>query len=98
MISRIGQKVAFIGNMEEVGKKYGVNVPVTNRVYTVRGFENRGDGPGILLMEISNRVRMHNNGIEAETCFAIEFFRPLTERKTDIGIFKRMLKPTKQDA
>jgi hypothetical protein len=73
------------------------NLPLKGHVYTVRGFVVPYAGysgtPGILLEEISNPPCPYFEGT-FEPSFFPSHFRPLTDRKTDISVFKEMLNDT----
>jgi hypothetical protein len=70
------------------------NLPLKGHVYTVRGFVVPYAGysgtPGILLEEISNPPCPYFEGT-FEPSFFPSHFRPFTDRKTDISVFKEML-------
>lgn len=89
----VGQKVICIDNLCRSGIPIpGYNYVSLNTVYTVRDiFQNPYDGRTLLrLTEIKNPP--FPSGIEPG--FDATRFRPITERKTDISIFKRMLTPS----
>ena len=99
---RIGQRVTcvddkFVGENRVYDPTFTVrcpNLPLKGHVYTVRGFVVPYAGysgtPGILLEEISNPPCPYFEGT-FEPSFFPSHFRPFTDRKTDISVFKEML-------
>ncbi len=78
----VGQKVVCVKADNEVSPQYLRE----GAVYTVSGF----NGPfGLVLAEV--KIAKPWGG------FRRERFRPITERKTSIEIFKAMLNPSKQE-
>lgn len=90
MSFRIGQKVICI---DDRGDKDGRSeiFPVKGSVYTIRAFHPEGDS--ILLEEIVNEPREYWQRF-GELYFMLRRFRPLIERKTDIGFAHEILKKT----
>ena len=88
------QKVALIRPMGKDG--FAVNVPLMGQVYTVRDIRlcfnptSMGQEVGISLIEIVNAPLVWPWGT-SEPHFAHYYFRPLTDQKTDITVFTRML-------
>jgi hypothetical protein len=99
---RIGQRITcvddkFVGENRVYDPTFTVrcpNLPLKGHVYTVRGFVVPYAGysgtPGILLEEISNPPCPYFEGT-FEPSFFPSHFRPFTDRKTDISVFKEML-------
>lgn len=86
----VGQKVVCVdaGNVPAWWYRGEIR-PRKNTIYTIREF----DGPSaIRLVEITNRLRCYREGV-GELSFYLRRFRPITEWKTDISIFNRMLNP-----
>lgn len=85
----VGQKVVCV----EGGK---ANEPppraVTGAIYTIS--EVFRLGPYTMLQFVEMRYGGEFGWLPG---FAAEYFRPITERKTDISIFKAMLNPSKQE-
>lgn len=99
MTFRVGQKVVCIGKFPQSRLDLPfVTFPEFEQVYTVRanvlGHNGKTEAPGILLLEIKNSIGPR--GVEYN--FHPTRFRPLVERKTDISIFTKMLKPQGADA
>ena len=97
----IGQKVACIGEpwMADTRpwadwRSYVTHFPKIGHVYTIRaiypGSEQYKSPPGLRLHELINPKTQYMDGSD-EAAFLCEAFRPLTERKTDISIFTKML-------
>lgn len=88
MTFRVGQKVVCVNDKFIVRAEEN---PIAGHIYTVRwvGQRNTDFVPAMMLQEISGGL--HSLGIEY--AFAIDRFRPVVERKTDISIFKKMLAP-----
>ncbi len=92
MTFRVGQKVVFIEDYTAIGARYSVHVPQSGQVYTIREFEDRGERPALRLIEVVNGPRRHRQVSEwVEPAFAVDHFRPIVERKTDISVFTAML-------
>lgn len=92
MTFRVGQRVVCVNSTRAGG--YGDEVyPVEGRVYTVRGFLPLpcDHGPRIWLEEIKNKKRDYFEGLY-EKAFGAERFRPIVERKTDIGFAHEILR------
>jgi hypothetical protein len=89
-----GQKVTPIKPLGKDGFK--VNVPTMGNIYTVRDVRvcldpyNGAQEVGISLIEIVNEPLVWPWGV-AEPYFLHYYFRPITDQKTDITIFTRML-------
>lgn len=107
----VGQKVVVIQrddltereiNAREAARRAGVTFPDVGKVYTIRDvysetFNNGQVVIGVHLVEILNNPRMKfSNGRIGEIGFSANCFRPLVVRKTDISVFKAMLKPSKE--
>lgn len=69
---------------------YIKNWPVKDTIYTIRAIEADGDLVGVRLHEIVNPPTLTTQGV-CEPGFTGEWFRPLTERKTDISVFTEIL-------
>ena len=67
--------------------------PIKGHIYTIRAvrYDPIRKGDGVLLYEIHNPERLWGDGNTGEGGFMAYKFRPLTERKTDISVFKRIL-------
>lgn len=87
---RVGQKVVCIGG-KRIGGHGTEAIPEFGSVYTVREF---GADGGIRLVEIVNPPLAYIEGF-FECTFAVESFRPVVERKTDISVFTALLTPSK---
>lgn len=73
----------------------GESVPKKGEVYTIRTANPGVDIPDrifIRLAEIVNESKGYTNGFY-ECAFDVRGFRPLTQRKTDISVFQKMLEP-----
>lgn len=96
---RVGQKVAL---KRQFGRASllratadGVVIPVIGPVYTIRGFDDQREDGGTLALwldEIANPPHWIN-GIEPSFCASL--FEAVTDRKTDISVFKAMLNPSR---
>lgn len=91
----VGQKVEFAYDGPSFSGRRATRLK-KGQIYTVAGYTGVGgvsyDGEvlpsGLLLVEITPRSR---GGFDPKR------FRPITERKTDISIFKAMLNPSKTE-
>src|SRR5262249_8094610 len=95
MSFHVGQRVVCI---KRSGDGYGWEIlPRVGGIYTIRGFDYRAacdEKEGVWLEEIVNKPAMYMGyTCLSEASFGRSHFRPVTERKTDISIFKRMLVP-----
>ena len=90
----VGQKVVCIANWRPYSNAYN-NAPKKGSIYTVRELLNLGTAPSIRLVEIVNDpVDVYVNiGFAIEASWITTAFRPLTERKTDISVFRALLNP-----
>lgn len=89
----IGQKVVCVDatrNPNGFSKFY----PVEGRIYTIRGFhiEPHIEDVGILLEEVVNPPTEWADRTSCEWPFASKRFRPIVERKTDIGFADEILR------
>jgi hypothetical protein len=85
---RVGQKVVLIRAIS--GPPINGDVfPTVGQVYSIRDILFEDGQSWLRLNEIINRVI---NEID-ECCFIAAKFRPLVERKTDISVFTKMLRP-----
>ncbi len=82
----VGQKVVCVDVSEKLVA--AANYPIVDNVYTIRKIVLDGDHIIVLLSEICN---LHISSRIGEPGFGASRFRPLTERKTDISIFTKML-------
>lgn len=74
----------------------GVVFPVKGAVYSVREvLKFRGEF-GIRVCEIHNPLLPYFDVGLAEPAWGVIRFRPVVERKTDIGVFRAMLNRSKQ--
>ncbi len=88
----VGQKVVCI--VAPAARPGQPNNPVAQGIYTVRSVSvNHLGKPGIRLAEIHNPVGRFKGGLNDEPGFYEWRFRAVTDRKTDISIFKAMLTP-----
>lgn len=88
----VGQKVVCVDGTPPRQDWFGEPLPVRGNIYTVRYVHLSRDGRcGIRLQEILNA------GGPCEPVYNIVRFRPITDRKTDISIFKRMLTPSDRE-
>jgi hypothetical protein len=101
---RIGQKVVCVDADSGAGEWPRGSKLILGRVYTVRGIEPTVLGTaGLKLFEICLTSTPGHCGIISkktykDAAYRADRFRPIVERKTDISIFKRMLKPQGVDA
>lgn len=88
----VGQKVVCVEANPNPGMVWGADVPVEGAVYTVAGFSRSpyDNSETICLVEIKNSPRVGSG-------YHHRRFRPVTERKTSIEVFKAMLNPSKQE-
>lgn len=99
----VGQKVERLTppSMEAMFSEYpelrSLAFPVPGSVYTIRGFCPCMGVDRIWLQEISNPPMLFRYIGMCEVSFDPRYFRPITERKTDISIFKAMLNPSKTE-
>ena len=96
MSFHVGQKVVCV--KDDFGSSWACvqRKPRRGRIYTVRAsltfdYVVEGITPTILLKEIINPVEHWDDGLRAEISFWVGRFRPITERKTDISLFEKML-------
>jgi hypothetical protein len=91
MTFRLGQKVA-LKNGKPWKNINGLTVPVVGAVYSIRKIMADDEGGALLLNEIRNPRRWHQDGFGEATWDANEF-RPVIEPKkqTDISVFTKML-------
>lgn len=86
MTFHVGQKVVFIGpdfRSHSIVLHHGLIVPAPREVYTVRGFAQRADGPGIFLEEIVNAEKPSFRDGICEMAMDTKWFRPLVEPKAE---------------
>ncbi|MFC0809097.1 hypothetical protein ACFHWW_27265 [Ensifer sp. P24N7] len=83
------------GHVEFMGYIVPVRVPMMGEILTVSAVI--ADERGVFLSFEEIPVRQCDGPLSAEARYAVECFRPLTKRKTDISIFKRMLTPAPKD-
>lgn len=88
----IGQKVEFIGVGKFKSLPLGEPHPILGQIYTVRELYQCAweEIPGIRVCEIY-RPLLRWGSIVMEMGWNRLEFRPLTNRKTDISIFQKML-------
>jgi hypothetical protein len=97
----VGQKVVCVDGWAHDGSGYGYEIgPVKGQVYTIRniGFLN-ATTPDVLVVRLSEirNPEMYYRGTGLyEPSFRASRFRPVVARKTDISVFKAMLKPSKK--
>jgi hypothetical protein len=92
MTFHVGQKVVCIKRgswANEFGAAGDEVFPSFGEVYTIRRIE---DGRWLLLVEIVNRLREYGDGELGEARFCASRFRPVVERKTDIGFAHEILR------
>lgn len=97
----LGQKVVCIETFDPSKCYSNETLPIKGKVYTIRGIVPASEflfhtSAGVHLEEIVNPFNLHftSSGLRnVEQCWDINAFRPLIERRTDIGIFKKMLIP-----
>lgn len=84
----VGQKVVCIdASKRNQNNQWRGDIPVKDAIYTIAGFYHADHLPGLILVEIKN--------FPFGGSYDALRFRPVQERKTDIGIFTAMLN-TKQ--
>lgn len=93
----VGQKVVCVEPSRGGGYPDDI-VPYVGGIYTIRGIDaNRAGGAyhtGLFLEEIVNPLRGYAGYVVlSEASFRATRFRPLTERKTDISVFRALLNP-----
>lgn len=101
----VGMKVVFImqGERHEYHGGYGNETdPVFGKVYTIRELGFEAGHAALRLVEIVNPIQDYSDAtgktVREEVWFLCHNFRPVEERKTDISIFTRLLKPQKEKA
>lgn len=104
MAFAVDQRIVCISSSwTNVDIDHAIMYPKKGRIYTVRGYQDpmvavfagcAGTGPYIMLHEIVNKASACSLGM-IEPAFSVQGFRPITERKTDIEIFIKMLDPTR---
>jgi hypothetical protein len=92
----VGQKIVCIHDGWRHPFIYLVqSLPKKGAIYHVRGFEGEKYDPaaavGCAYIWLSEIVNPPVSGIEPS--FSVRFFRPVTERKTDISVFTKLLTP-----
>ena len=100
---KVGQKVVSLVSADKWGdngwREYCPNLPVKNGIYTIRSVQIGAscfDGREMVAIRL---VEIHNPKIQTLTLglrepdFDWKGFAPLSERKTDISIFQKMLGP-----
>lgn len=87
MTFRVGPKVVCIGDR---WASVAEILPVIGRIYTVRAIIDHRDGCGIRLREIKNKREQYVDGF-VECCFDTSGFRPIIDKKTDIGFAHEIL-------
>lgn len=97
---RVNQKVVCV---EAAWDVHGFEkTPQCGAVYTIREiFTDTASGCAFALHEIVNRPAFYKGAVGirfVEKRWRSSNFRPLVSRKTDISIFKAMLKPTEVNA
>lgn len=93
MSFHVGQKVECIATFCVVMLYPEICFPEKGRVYTVRNVLDLPGGIGLRLVEIKNELSDTRVG-PFEPTFIDAAFRPITENKTDISIFKKLLNPS----
>lgn len=91
---RVGQRVACVSHDDRV---LGVPYPSVGSVWSVRDVVTC-PGTGDVGIRLHGWVSPENKLFGVECILYPHCFRPVVERKTDIGIFKAMLTPSKQKA
>jgi len=92
----VGQKVALARKPNRVMATFGEAIPVFGPVYTIRDIFVCAGQELLRFVEIVNEPRVYLEGYQ-ECGFNAKYFRPITERKTSIEIFKAMLNPSKTE-
>lgn len=98
MTFRVGQRVVCISDGTTAMRKFpGSQYPLKNNVYTIATINDWPSGTLLTFCEMDNRnfIGKTVNGVfcTIEPGFGARHFRPLTERKTDISVFTKMLTP-----
>lgn len=93
MTFHVGQKVVCV-NVRGLERHFypRTRLPVERVTYTVRELLTIKGKPLLRLHEIVNHEYDFESGV-FEPAFHVSRFRPITERKTDISIFKKLLQP-----
>lgn len=94
MTFRVGQKVVCVDDERPIIR---IRPVIRGNVYTIRAVGEEPYYTGeywVLLEEVRNSARDDLG----ELAYRTTRFRPIVERKTDISVFTRMLKPSKVDA
>lgn len=94
----VGQKIELVIDFSPEQRRSApmddIILPELNTVYTVRELSIFEGEPMVLLVEVINRPRYYADVFDVvEQGFGAYRFRPLTERKSDISVFKAMLTP-----
>lgn len=105
MIFSVGQKVVCIGtegspniDWDAWVSYWKITRPDRGSIYTVRDTRAGLLRQHIRLVEIVNPKAKFIDAPPQEPWFWAEAFRPVIERKTDISIFMKMLKPERVEA
>lgn len=97
---RVGQKVTLVRDWDDQTRREsvidGITLPEKGVVYTIRnvGFFT-SDEPYVRLVEIVNPILTYFENVTMEQGFDPTRFRPVVERKANIGIFQALLVPSK---
>lgn len=92
---RVGMRVVCIYDGVWRHRDTGESFPTFGGIYTIRCVCERSGDVMLLLQEIVNPPRHYKDGF-LEASFRASVFRPLEERKTDISIFREILRTADQ--
>lgn len=96
MTFRVGQKVVCVDDdFYDPGLCEPLHLPCKGSVYTLRDPFSADGWTWWRLVEITNSPVNVKYGM-IEPCFSPRHFRPVTETKTDISIFTKMLTPRRE--
>jgi len=99
MTFRVGQKVVCVNDMfDHPSWQFVPNRPVAGQVYTIRqitefNFTSEPNAAAVYLGELVNPIHSWRYNGHRECPFAVERFRPLVSRTTDISALKALLVP-----
>lgn len=88
----VGMSVVCVVDPQEWNDRRHEARPQKNGIYSIRSMRIVSTGTFLLLNEIHNEPFRYLNAYE-ECAWDSTGFRPATERKTSIDIFRRMLTP-----
>lgn len=75
---KIGQKTVCIKNLKPRPGEEDIIVPMIGEIYTIRDVTTDGRLTGLLLVEVTNRIRRYQDGL-FEPAFDSDAFRPIVD-------------------